>query len=229
MRLCVFILLVMFAPAIGQVTDTAGVLAPEARDRLAASLRQVKRAHGIEVAVLTVKSLDGESVEAAAQAAFDRWKPGEKGKDKGLLMLVAVADRKVRLQPGYGLEGDLPDGKLGRILDERVLPAFKSGDWLAGIRGGLAAALAEAGASLPEGAPVQRARPRGQRELSGMELMLLLGLVGFLGLGSIYSPTLRFMLLHMLLSGRGHGGGRSEGGGDFGGGSSGGGGASRGW
>jgi uncharacterized protein len=193
----------------------------------------VKSANGIEVAVLIVRTLGGESVEAAAQATFDAWKPGTKGQDKGLLMLVAVEDRKVRLQPGYGLEGDLPDGKVGRILDEQVLPHFKAGDWLSGIRGGLATALREAGAALPDGAPAPRRRARGQREMSGMEMLLLLGLVGFLGVRSMFSPTLRFMLLQMLLSGRGgySGGDRGQGGdfGGFGGGSSGGGGASRGW
>lgn len=240
MRLCAFIALVFASvacafdvpPATGHVVDQAGVLDGTARARLEANLRQVKSANGIEVAVLIVRTLGGEPVESAAQAAFDAWKPGRSGQDKGLLMLVAVEDRKVRLQPGYGLEGDLPDGKLGRILDEQVLPHFKAGDWLSGIRGGLATALKEAGAVLPDGAPAPRRAVRRERELSGVELMMLLGLVGFLGLGSIYSPALRFLLLHMLLSGRGGQSGRSEGGGDFGGfggGSSGGGGASRGW
>lgn len=240
MKLCLFIALVLASvasafdvpPATGHVVDQAGVLDATARERLEANLRQVKSANGIEVAVLLVRTLGGETVEAAAQSVFDAWKPGRSGQDKGLLMLVAVEDRKVRLQPGDGLEGDLPDGKLGRILDEEVLPHFKTGDWLSGVRAGLATSLKEAGAVLPDGALARRRAVRGQRELSGIELAMLLGLVGFLGLGSMYSPSLRFMLLHLLLSGRGGHSGRSDGGGDlggFGGGSSGGGGASRGW
>lgn len=217
-------------PAAGHVTDAAGVLTGEARATLESALAEVARADKIEVAVLTVKSLGGDTVEAAAQKVFDTWKPGARGKDRGLVMLVAVDDRKVRLQPGYGLEGDLPDGKIGRILDERVVPLFRSSDWYGGIRGGLDGALTAAGSRLPGGAPAPVRRARDD-EVSPLQTLVMLVLFGCLIVGAMFSPTLRFLLIQLIFSGRG-GGGRGDGGGDFGGfggGSSGGGGASRGW
>ena len=236
MRRLFFVLLLSLAsvarafdvpPATGHVNDLAGVLAESPRTSLEQALADVARTGRIEVAVLTVKSLNGETVESVAQHVFDTWKPGQKGQDKGLLMLVAVDDRKVRLQPGYGLEGELPDGKIGRILDERVLPHFKDGDWAGGIEGGLAAALHEAGVELAVGEP-QRPPPRRGQQLSLVQLLMLLGALGLVGVGCIVSPTMRFIVLEILLTG-GRGGQSRGGDGGFGGGSSGGGGASRGW
>lgn len=202
----------------GHVVDRAGVIAEPTRGWLERSLAELAASRGVEVAVLTVPTLGGEAPEAAAQQVFDAWKMGRRGDDRGLLFLVATQDRKVRIQPGYGLEGDLPDGKLGAILDAHVLPRFREGDWTGGIVEGLRAALAPLGLSLGRGEPAPRAPP-GFEELAGIALLVLLLA------GAAVSPSLRFALLHAMLRGAARGGGN----GGFGGGSSGGGGASRGW
>lgn len=204
----------------GHVVDRAGVIPDSTRAWLERSLAELASRHGVEVAVLTVPTLQGDSPEGAAQQVFDAWKMGRPGDDRGLLFLVATEDRKVRIQPGYGLEGVLPDGKLGAILDEHVVPKFRAGDWAGGIVDGLRAALAPLELSIGQ-EDVRPRGPPGLEEIAGIALLVLLLI------GCAVSPTLRFALLHAMLSGSHRGGGGGSGG--FGGGSSGGGGASRGW
>lgn len=225
-------------PSTGHVVDQAGVIPEGVRTSLESALRRIARERSLQVAVLTVTTLDNESPESAAQKVFDAWKMGRKGEDRGLLFLVATQDRKVRIQPGYGLEGELPDGKVGRILDETVLPRFKTGDWAGGIVAGLDASLTAAGVTMgaiAAGVPaVTRPVRRDPREISPLgALASVIGLVLVI-IGCAISPTFRFLILNMLIQGSGRGGrngGDDSGGGfgGFGGGSSGGGGASRSW
>lgn len=229
-------------PARAHVTDLAGVIPDETERRMEAELVRVARDHRVEIAVLTVPGLDGETVDSAAQRVFDTWKMGRKGDDRGALLLVAPTERKVRLQVGYGLEGDLPDGKVGALLDREVLPLFRSGDFGGGILNGVHAMLGELkitpGLLLDPPRPVRR---RG-RSSSPMNNMFTLGLVIFVFVMCVASPTFRAIVFDMMwystLSGGGYGHRRNDhfgsysggsGFGGFGGGSSGGGGASRGW
>lgn len=150
------------APA-GQVTDLVGILDQAAKQRLEAVVAQVRRQTGAEIAVLVVPSTAPESIEDYSMAIFDRWKIGQRGIDNGLLLLVAVQDRRLRITTGYGLEGILPDGKVGEIRDREIVPLFRAGRYADGIvRGTEALAeaiLAPAGAA-SRGAP--QARPRSQ-------------------------------------------------------------------
>jgi uncharacterized protein len=97
--------------------------------------------------VLTVASLEGESIEEYSIRVVDSWKLGQKGKDNGVLLLVARDDRKVRIEVGRGLEGDLPDITCGSIIRKQVLPRFKEGDYDAGVIDGVQAILAAIGGS----------------------------------------------------------------------------------
>jgi uncharacterized protein len=99
------------------VTDTAGALRPDTVARLNAMLADLAARTGAEMAVVVIKSLDGLSVEEAAVKLFEMWGIGKKDKDTGLLFLWSTGDRRLRLEVGYGLEGALPDGKVGAILD----------------------------------------------------------------------------------------------------------------
>ena len=108
------------------VTDMAGALRPETIARLNSTIGDLERTNGAEMAVVVIKSLDGLAVEEAAVKLFELWGIGKKHKDNGLLLLWSTGDRRVRVEVGYGLEGALPDGKVGAILDTYVIPKFKA-------------------------------------------------------------------------------------------------------
>ena len=111
------------------VSDLAHVLSPEAIARLDSVCAQLDHtAANAQVAVVTVHDLDGDDAADYADQLETKWKIGRKGTDRGVLVLLAVADRKYRIEVGYGLEGILPDGKIGDIGREMV-PDLHSGDY----------------------------------------------------------------------------------------------------
>ena len=124
------------------VTDMPGALRAETVARLNSTIGDLERTNGAEMAVVVVKSLDGLSVEEAAVKLFELWGIGKKSKDNGLLLLWSTGDRRVRVEVGYGLEGTLPDGKVGAILDTYVIPKFKAGDFDQGLIDGVDALVA---------------------------------------------------------------------------------------
>jgi uncharacterized protein len=123
------------------VTDLPGALRADTVARLNTTIGEVERASGVEMAVVVIKSLDGGSVEEVAVKLFELWGIGKKNKDNGLLLLWSTGDRRVRVEVGYGLEGALPDGKVGAILDSQVIPRFKAGDFDRGLLDGVDALL----------------------------------------------------------------------------------------
>jgi uncharacterized protein len=126
-----------FPDYMGYVNDYAGLLSPAAKTQLDARLTQLEKDTTAEVAVVTVKSLEGDSVDDYAVRLFEKWKIGKKGKDNGVLFLVALDDRKMRIEVGYGLEPVITDGRAGRIRDNDVIPRFKQGDYEGGILAGV--------------------------------------------------------------------------------------------
>ncbi|MEK7330473.1 MAG: TPM domain-containing protein, partial [Candidatus Eisenbacteria bacterium] len=125
--------------AVGFVNDHAGKLDETTRARLEAFLDQLKRKTGAEFAVLVMPSTAPVSPSEYKVAVFQRWGLGRKGQDDGLLMLVAIEEREVRFETGYGLEGTLPDGLQSRIFREEMAPRFRAGDWAGGITAGVLA------------------------------------------------------------------------------------------
>src|SRR6185503_20146459 len=123
------------------VTDLPGVLRADTVARLNTMIGDVERASGVEMAVVVITSLDGRSVEEFAVKLFELWGIGKKNKDNGLLLLWSTGDRRVRVEVGYVLEGALPDGKVGAILDGQVIPRFKTGDFDRGLLDGVDALL----------------------------------------------------------------------------------------
>ena len=126
------------------VTDMPRALRADTVARLNQTIGDIQRTHGIEMAVVVVRSLDGLSIEEVAEKLFKLWGIGKKDRDNGLLFLWSTGDRKVRVEVGYGLEGVLPDGKVGAILDAYVIPRFKTGEFDAGIIAGVDAVVAAA-------------------------------------------------------------------------------------
>ena len=117
----------------GPVTDLAGVLDAGTRQRLIQAIEEVRQRTTAEIAILTVPSTEPLTLEEYSVAIFERWKIGKRGQDNGLLFLVAVRDRRLRITTGYGLEGILPDGKVGEIRDRDIVPYFRAGRYAEGI------------------------------------------------------------------------------------------------
>jgi len=131
---------------VGYVNDVAGVMSERGRARLEAFLDQLERKTGAQFAVLTVKTTAPFVPERYKVRVFERWGLGRRGEDDGLLMLVALDERVVRFETGYGLEGTLPDGLQSRIFRNEIRPRFREGDYEAGIVAGVLACAARIGA-----------------------------------------------------------------------------------
>jgi uncharacterized protein len=127
----------------GRVVDNAEILKPATRDQIATVLKAHEDKTSNQIAVLTLPTLDGESVEGYATRVFEAWKLGQKGKDNGVLVVVVPNDRKMRIEVGYGLEGALPDVAASRIIRNVMTPAFKAGDYDKGVSEGVAAIVAQ--------------------------------------------------------------------------------------
>jgi uncharacterized protein len=223
------------------VSDFAGVLSPQTQASLNALCAQVDRQAHAQIAVVTIKSLDRQPIENFATELEDKWKVGKKGTDRGLLLIFAPNDRKYRIEVGYGLEGILPDGRVGDI-GRLMVPYLRQNNYDAAVtlavRQIAGVIAADAGVTLNTG-PRRVAPPQAQPLTLGQ--MLLLGIVLLLVvlfLARFGASGLLGFLIGMFMGGGGgggRGGGDGFGGGDgggfggFGGGSSGGGGASGDW
>ena len=128
-----------FPKAQGYVNDFAGILSAETRASLEADLAQLEKDTSAQVAVVTVSSLDGDTVEGYAVSLFEDWGIGQASQDNGVLFLIALTEHQTWIEVGYGLEPILTDGRCGRILDDFVIPSFKAGDYDTGIAQGTAA------------------------------------------------------------------------------------------
>ncbi|MCU0822306.1 MAG: TPM domain-containing protein, partial [Spirochaetes bacterium] len=116
----------------GRVNDYAGIMSEAAVNDLEKTLKDFEQKTTCQIAVLTIKSLDGENLEQYSIKVAETWKLGQKKKDNGVLLLVAQNDRQMRIEVGYGLEGSLTDFACGRIISGEIVPQFKNGDYNAG-------------------------------------------------------------------------------------------------
>ena len=112
----------------GYVSDFAGVIPEASRASLEAYCGAVEQSTGAQMALVIIPSLQGEPIEDVANTIFRTWGVGQKGKNEGILLLLAVQDRRDRLEVGYGLEPILPDGLDGSIL-RQMRPALRQGDY----------------------------------------------------------------------------------------------------
>ena len=222
------------------VNDFAHVLDQTTIAQLDNICQQLDQKAHAQVAVVTVNSLDGSDIESYAVALYKQWGIGSKATDHGVLILLAVQDRKYRIEVGYGLEPILTDGKVGGFGREAV-PLLQQNDYGGAVSlmtSRVADVIAQdAGIELTGSRPQIPVAPEGrpQKQLSGKQILIL----GIVLLIVLLTP-LRKVLFWMLLFGAGGGGGGGYGGGGgfggggggfggFGGGSSGGGGASGSW
>ncbi|MFH1861119.1 MAG: TPM domain-containing protein [bacterium] len=230
---------IKFPESVGYVNDFANIIPENCQFKLNQMITELhQKAQGAEVAVVTVQSIEPLSVDEYALKLFEKWGIGKKGTDNGVLFLIAVKERKLRIEVGYGLEGALPDGKCGAIRDRFILPYFKQGDFENGIYSGTLAIVQTiakeyqveigAGDSSQDEKPMRNEYHSSSK--SGLsQFLLLLFLAPFIILKSLFFPSGRRS--HYSLGGFGGSsfGGFGGGFGGFGGGMSGGGGASGGW
>ncbi len=125
----------------GRVTDNAEILSAGARERITQTLKAHEEATTNQIAVLTIPSLEGGTVEEFAAQVFEAWKLGKKGKDNGVLLLIAPKDRRLRIEVGYGLEGPLTDVTASRIIRNVITPRFKANDYDGGVEQGVVAII----------------------------------------------------------------------------------------
>lgn len=160
----------------GRVVDLADLLPADAEARIDAKLVAFEQRTGAQVAVLTVTSLEGDPIEDFSIRVVEAWKLGRQGKDDGVLLLVSRDDRKMRIETGYGLEGQLTDAQSGRILDGVLRPRFRAGDYRGGIEEGvdtLLGTLDGLDVLPPEPAPGET--PWGVRILGGLLFLVVIG------------------------------------------------------
>jgi uncharacterized protein len=229
------------------VVDLAGIINNDVEAKMNGYLLELEQKTTAQFVVLTIKDLEGGSIdEMSINIAHNKWKLGKKGKDNGVLLLVAFQDRKYRFEVGYGLEGILPDSLAGSIGREYLVPYFKQGDYSTGIFAGAVAVsniiASDAGIEIT-GMPQIGVRGMGQgvRGKKPTIIGMLLPLLFFIVIVYMFIKHPRLLLLllmaNMMGGGRrdgwgGGGGGFGGGGGSFGGGGGGGfggGGASGSW
>jgi uncharacterized protein len=203
----------------GPVVDEAGVL-DGAWERRLSDLSRAARAQnggtGPQLQYLLVKTLDGEPVEDYSMRVAEAWKLGTKGKDDGVLVVVAVKDRKVRIEVGGGLEGGLTDAQSGRIIRTAIVPAFREGRYGEGLQAAGQQILGALGAMPPGMAQAPRRQVQIQKEVP--VLGALFAFLFSLGAPVLFLLVVLFVIVRALF-GFGRGGPRGPwGGGGFGGG-----------
>ena len=228
------------------VVDEAGVVDDATEDALNAKLEQFRTAVGPQIAVLVVDSTGSKSIEDYGIDVAREWSIGDKQRDDGVLLLIAVDDRTLRIETGSGIEGDLTDVEAGRIIDSVVVPQLRNDDPTAAVAAGVDALTTELSGQaydFPDAAPATGAATTATGEAGLAEalfglfivLMFALGIVGAMvrgrrrGLGALDILSVLFIFSG---SSRGGFGGGGFGGGGFGGGGGGGfsgGGASGSW
>ena len=219
------------------VVDLANIIDTDAENRLNAYLLELEQKTTAQVVILTILSLEGESLEDfSISTAHDKWKIGQKNKDNGVLIVIALQDKRYRFEIGYGLEGILPDSLVGSIGRKFLVPYFQKGDYSTGIYSATLAAVNKIAldngvqiTGMPKLDTSGYSKGKGKGSSLVQSIVALLFLFGAIIL-FIKNPRLFLLLLLASSLGGGRRGGWSGGGGFGGGGGGfGGGGASGGW
>ena len=125
----------------GRINDYAGMLSPVTTQNLESVLTEFENTDSTQIVVLTIPSLEGESLEEYSIRVAETWEIGQKGHDNGAILLIAKADRQLRIEVGYGLEGRLTDATAGRIIRTIIVPELKAGRYDQAVTNGVAAMI----------------------------------------------------------------------------------------
>jgi uncharacterized protein len=215
-----------------RILDQANLIDTASKQQINLLLAGHEKASSNQVIVVTLKDLQGYNIEHAGVEMGRAWGVGQKEQDNGIVLILAQAERKVRIEVGYGLEGVMTDAVSATIIQQYILPRFKTGDFSGGLLVGTKAIVAALGGEVI--APVAKSKKSGDGT-SLPSLIFMLIFMAFAAMGRIGGRRGRssLWLLPLMILGGGSGG-RSSGGGGFGGfsgggGGFGGGGASGGW
>jgi uncharacterized protein len=230
-----------FPPLTGRVNDRAGLLSERDEQELEAALARFEAETTNQIVVVTVESLQGLPIEDYGYQLGRHWGIGQAGKDNGALLIVAPEEREVRIEVGYGLEGELTDAQSRTIIETGILPRFRQGDFAAGIKAGVAAMIETLGGSYDPALPQVQVR-ESERAPSPFPLAIALPIIMMIILSRLFGSRRRErrarrhdyggpVIVPGGWGGRrgGFGGGRGGGGFSGGGGGFGGGGASGRW
>ena len=225
-----------FPKPTGAVNDFAGLIGAEYKNRMEALAEEVLEKTGTAMVAATVETVGDNDPADYANRLYQAWGIGRKGEDKGVLIFLAARERRVRIETGYGVEGIIPDGLAGGVLDRYAVPYFRQGDYGRGFYETMASVslvLAKAAGVTLTGVSRPAAKPVAVDRTPGIVQLLFFLAAAFFLLGTRQGRAmLPWLLLMMTSGGRGGGGFGGFGGGGFGGfggGSSGGGGAGRGF
>lgn len=227
-------------PLTGRIVDTAHIMPADLSAQLAQELEAHETKTGNQVAVLILPALEGEPLEPFSHRVATTWALGQKGRDNGVLLLIALRERKVRIEVGYELEGTLTDLRSARIIRNDIVPRFRAGDMPGGIAAGVRAILHTIeGTGQPADRPAVEPAPgdtpgalhyvligivvgtvaglilshglQRTRSLVGSVLAFLIAQFGSVLLGIVAAVITSFLLMLLLQGGRGGGRGRAAG------------------
>jgi uncharacterized protein len=170
----------------GFINDFVGVLTREQKSSLEATLSQNRLETGNEISVVLINNLGGDTVENFAEKLFKEWGIGQKGKDNGVLLLVAIDDHKLRIEVGYGLGPVLTDAQSGQIIRNVITPKFKSNDYYGGISDGVAQII---GATKGEVITVTENESRSNSFLEVVQIFGFMFIWIFLWFGSVLARS----------------------------------------
>lgn len=190
----------------GRVVDEANIIDAATRARLADTLKAHEQATGNQVVVLTVPTIQPDSIEDYAVKVFEAWKLGQKGKDNGVLVVVVPQDRKLRIEVGYGLEPTLTDGTCGEIIRNVMTPRFKAGNYSGGIEAGVGAIVARLngdtavpGGEPPAPAAVHLDQPQLEWPMRILMGAFIFGIIGLFTVIGIMTPGVGWFLYVFLI------------------------------
>ena len=181
----------------GRVVDQAEILSAPARERIGNMLQVHEHATGNQIVILTINGIGAESIEDFAVRVFESWKPGNREKDNGVLIVVAPQERRLRIEVGYGLEGTLTDVAANRIIRNLMTPRFREGNYDVGIEAGATAVIQILEGRQPSAGGAEwaappkpasgfhvapAAMPLGQRILISLFVFSIIGLFTFIGI-----------------------------------------------
>jgi len=174
----------------GFVSDFAKILSSETKQELEQQLTQLEKDSTIEIAVVTVDSLGGTTIEDYAVRLFEEWRIGKEDEDNGVLLLIYPSDRKLRLDVGYGLEPLLTDSKAGRVIRNIITPEFKNENYDKGVTEGVAAII-----KVVHGEEVdlgEEAPSESEEEEGGLWVLFFIGVIFLSYLSSFLSRSKRW-------------------------------------
>ncbi len=183
-------------PLAARVTDLTGTLNAQQKGELEARIAAYESRRGSQIAVLLLPTTKPEEIEQYSIRVAEAWKIGRKKVDDGLILVIAKDDRRLRIEVGYGLEGAIPDSMARRVIDERITPRFKEGDFYGGVRDGVEQLIKLAeGEKLPP--PATQLSADDSSNVMGFFLLA----VGYMVLGAYFMKALFGRLFGSIVGG----------------------------